>query len=72
MKKYDDFDEKPIRAKRPKHSKNRPGEGMRYINSHVELDIYDDIDVDDDDLYNYDTTVDNDRKPQTNYERNRK
>ena len=52
MKKYDDFDEKPVRAKRPKHSKNRPGEGMRVLNRHAleqgyYLDLNDDVEVED-------------------------
>ena len=62
MKKYDDDDSVKYR-KKPKHARNRPGEGMRVLNpvalhNDVELDINDGIDIYDDESYNYDMNFD--------------
>ena len=41
-KNFDDEDDgRPLRKKKPKHSKNVPGKGMRVINSYDEEDIDD-------------------------------
>lgn len=61
MKKFefDDGDqERDIRRKRSKRASNRPGEGMRILNSYVEeeydyyLDIDDEVDSQDEIVYN--------------------
>lgn len=60
MKRYDEYEDGQVKTRRPKHSKNRPGEGMRVLNKYVEEEIY--VDDDDDFIYNYDTSAKNDRK----------
>lgn len=60
MKRYDEQEDGQVKTRRPKHSKNRPGEGMRVLNKYVEEEIY--VDDDDDFIYNYDTSAKNDRK----------
>lgn len=60
MKRYDDYEDGQVKIRRPKHSKNRPGEGMRVLNKYVEEEFYH-VDMDEDDLYNYDTSAKNDR-----------
>jgi hypothetical protein len=60
MKRYDDLDDVNTKTRRPKHSKNRPGEGIRVLNKYVEEELY--FDEEDDFNYNYDTSVKNDRK----------
>lgn len=59
MRKYELEDEpQQFTRKKLKHAKNRPGQGMRYINSNVlddkdyYLEIDDDVDSDDDFKYN--------------------
>lgn len=61
MKKYDFEDgeqERDIRRKRSKRASNRPGEGIRILNSYVEeeydyyLDIDDEVDSEDEIVYN--------------------
>lgn len=61
MKKYDVDDNEPerdVRRKRSKRASNRPGEGMRILNSYVEeeydyyLDIDDEVDSQDEIVYN--------------------
>lgn len=61
MKKYEFDDNEPerdVRRKRSKRASNRPGEGIRVINSYVEeeydyyLDIDDEVDSQDEIVYN--------------------
>lgn len=60
MKKFDEFDdnEQKIYKKRSKRASNRPGEGIRVINSFVEeedyyvLDLEDDVESQDEVNYN--------------------
>jgi hypothetical protein len=54
----DDEQEHDVRRKKSKRASNRPGEGMRVINSYVEeeydyyLDLDDEVDSDDEVTYN--------------------
>jgi hypothetical protein len=44
---FDDENERDSHRKnKPKHSRNKPGQGMRVINSYVEEDDYDPFDDD--------------------------
>lgn len=60
MKKFefDDDQERDVRRKKSKRATNRPGEGMRILNSYVEeeydyyLDIDDEVDSQDEAVYN--------------------
>ena len=57
MKPWRDEEPKDYSKKKPKRASNRPGEGMRVINSYVEedeyyLDLDDEVDSDDDFQYN--------------------
>lgn len=60
MKKFefDDDQERDVRRKKSKRATNRPGEGMRILNSYVEeeydyyLDIDDEVDSQDELTYN--------------------
>lgn len=57
MKQWRDEESKDYSKKKPKRASNRPGEGMRVINSFVEedeyyLDLDDEVDSDDDFQYN--------------------
>lgn len=55
---FDDDQERDVRRKRSKRASNRPGEGMRILNSYVEeeydyyLDIDDEVDSQDELTYN--------------------
>lgn len=55
---FDDDQERDVRRKRSKRASNRPGEGIRVINSYVEeeydyyLDIDDEVDSQDELTYN--------------------
>jgi hypothetical protein len=59
MKKFDEFDdnEQKIYKKRSKRASNRPGAGIKIINSYVEeedyyLDLEDDVESQDEVVYN--------------------
>lgn len=55
---FDDEQERDVRRKKSKRASNRPGEGMRILNSYVEedydyyLDIDDEVDSQDELTYN--------------------
>jgi hypothetical protein len=59
MKKFDEFEdnEQRVYRKRSKRASNRPGEGIRILNSYVEeedyyLDLEDDVESQDEVVYN--------------------